>query len=202
MGTRYLTAVVHKGEYRVAQFGQFNGHFGGAGFEILSFLLSLRSNPQKLMSFVKGIEASEYISEGTAHSLLTEFAPLVPNPFNPWMPQLRGEFGCAVLEELVERGSQNRGLKLLNHLEFAANGLFCACAYVIDLDNSVFEIYEGSPERFALPGERFYGMAAWKNPNLPPTSSKHGPVGLTMKWGFDELPSKEDFLEAYDEEKW
>ena len=38
MGTRFLTAVFADGQYRVAQYGQWDGYPEGAGVNILHFL--------------------------------------------------------------------------------------------------------------------------------------------------------------------
>jgi hypothetical protein len=38
MGTRNLTAVYFKGEFRIAQYGQWDGYISGSGWGILEFL--------------------------------------------------------------------------------------------------------------------------------------------------------------------
>lgn len=41
MGTRNLTAVYLDGQYKVAQYGQWDGYPEGQGITVLTFLLSL-----------------------------------------------------------------------------------------------------------------------------------------------------------------
>ena len=38
MGTRHLICVVKDGEFKVAQYGQWDGYFSGQGQNILNFL--------------------------------------------------------------------------------------------------------------------------------------------------------------------
>jgi hypothetical protein len=41
MGTRNLTMVISKGEYKIAQYGQWDGYPSGQGSVVLNFLMNL-----------------------------------------------------------------------------------------------------------------------------------------------------------------
>lgn len=52
MGTRNLTIVKLDGEYKVAQYGQWDGYPGGQGLRCLSFL-RLLMDPEKFKAAVR-----------------------------------------------------------------------------------------------------------------------------------------------------
>jgi len=47
MGTRHLIAVAIDGEYKVAQYGQWDGYFEGQGVDVLNFLKNVDYNEFK-----------------------------------------------------------------------------------------------------------------------------------------------------------
>ena len=47
MGTRNLTIVHKNGEYKVAQYGQWDGYPEGLGATLLNFLKNVNSNGQE-----------------------------------------------------------------------------------------------------------------------------------------------------------
>lgn len=51
MGTRHLTCVVKNNEYKVAQYGQWDGYPSGQGVNILNFLKEMSQE-----KFLKGID--------------------------------------------------------------------------------------------------------------------------------------------------
>ena len=57
MGTRNLTVVKYKDEYKIAQYGQWDGYPNGQGVTILSFLLK-EGNIEKLK---KALERVRFI---------------------------------------------------------------------------------------------------------------------------------------------
>ena len=59
MGTRHLICVVKNGEYKVAQYGQWDGQPSGQGADILNFL----KNEMDRAKFNNQIEALSFATE-------------------------------------------------------------------------------------------------------------------------------------------
>ena len=59
MGTRNLTAVYYKGEYKIAQYGQWDGYPDGQGVVALSFL----RERMDLEKFKKALDNTRQITE-------------------------------------------------------------------------------------------------------------------------------------------
>ena len=58
MGTRNLVAVQIDGQYKIAQYGQWDGYPSGKGLEVLEFLRE-RMNEE---AFVKALRNSSFIA--------------------------------------------------------------------------------------------------------------------------------------------
>ena len=55
MGTRHLILVYYKGQYHIAQYGQWDGYPGGQGVTVLHFV----SDPAKLAKLTAVLDAGE-----------------------------------------------------------------------------------------------------------------------------------------------
>jgi hypothetical protein len=130
MGTRNLVAVILDGEYKVAQYSQWDGYIEGNGYQICDFLdgLDLKRFKKKLRktSFTNSHEEAEFDRSD----------------------------GVSILRHIY----LGLKLKLMNDIDFAADSLFCEYAYVIDLDNKRLEVYEGFNKDKLSKDERFYGF--------------------------------------------
>ena len=105
-------------------------------------------------------------------------------------PEYSRDIGADILN-LVQ--SHPEGMKLWDSIEFAADGLFCEWAWVIDLDKRTFEAYEGFGKEPLTESDRFYFLKDLEEDG-------YSAVKLMATWGLDELPSDEDFLAAFKEE--
>lgn len=173
MGTRHLIAVALGGEYKIAQYGQWDGYPSGQGVAILKFLQSVN-----LGEFREALTKCRWISEEEDKEI---------DNLSDWKiryPQLSRDCGSDVLNLVLE--NKNNDIALTDSIMFAGDGLFCEYAYVIDLDTNTFECYEGFKKDDAPEGQRFRGMAK--------PEAEYGPVHLTASWSLDALPSKEEFL--------
>ena len=88
--------------------------------------------------------------------------------------------------DLIANSSSWNGLALADNREFAADGVFCEWAYVIDFKANVFEVYEG----FFKKDDEILGR--FKDMQKP--DEEYGPVSLVASWSLDDLPSEEEFL--------
>ena len=144
MGTRNLTCVFHKQIYKVAQYCQWDGYPSGVGTTVLNFLkeVDIPQFTSKLenVSFITPEDYASYL-RGCGHASDDSFVSYeVWREFEKRHPLLTRDIGPGVLDAVYKSFKQ---VLLMSNLDFAANSLFCEWCYVIDLDEKVFEIYEG-----------------------------------------------------------
>lgn len=193
MGTRHLTAVYLNGEPKVAQYGQWDGYPDGQGITTLNILRAEYAK-DKLASFRERVAACSWMTEADEAEVRKHF----PNDwlgmdeaerYNRMFPLLTRNAGAKVLEMIPG--------KLNNSIGFAADGLFCEWAWVIDLDAGVFEAYDGFHKKGEEIKGRFKDMPTKDD---EPIAAEYTPVSLRASWPLDDLPSDEAFLEAFNEE--
>lgn len=193
MGTRNLTAVYLDGEYKVAQYGQWDGYPSGQGITCLHFL----RDKCRLDQFREKVRKVEFITKEERNSLLKEFGMkedgLISledyDRFKHEYPELHRDMAADVLEYIQEGRD---GMRLENGITFAANSLFCEYAWVIDLDAGTFEGYVGFNQSPLTPDDRFFFLSEYEDDGY------HG-VKLVAKWPIEELPSDEIFLSAFED---
>ena len=180
MGTRNLTAVYIDGEYKVAQYGQWDGYPNGQGLTALHFL----RDEMKEDIFKNAVRNSSVITKEEMDALLYE------NGENLYRahPEFSRDTGAEILEILQNHPS---GMKLTDSIGFAADSIFCEWAYVIDFDNNTFEVYKGwNDKRELTPEDRFYFLRGYESDEY------HG-ITLEKEWRLTELPTDEEFLKAF-----
>lgn len=191
MGTRHLIAVQKDGEYKIAQYGQWDGYPSGQGLMVLAFLRKLGADPLYAASFARGLETVRFISEDDLRRRWEDvgaddsgFVSLdISDKFRAKYPENSRDTGAGVLDLVAEK----QGLGLYNHIDFAQDSLFCEWAYVVDLDNNTFEVFEGFNRHEVTEG-RFAG------PKESGHDKSYGPVRLAHKWPLGSLPTDEAFL--------
>lgn len=192
MGTRNLTAVYVGGEYKIAQYGQWDGYPEGQGMTCLNFAKKFLTNKIDRETFAEKVRACSWIADEETERRNAKIRNGEVKNWKKVWPELSRDTGADILE-LVAR-SEN-GLMLHNNIDFAADSLFCEWAWVIDLDAGTFEGYRGFNQTHELtPDDRFYFLVE---------KEEHGYKAITLaaKWSLDELPENDDFLEAFKEEE-
>lgn len=188
MGTRNLTAVYMDGEYRVAQYGQWDGYPEGQGLTCLHFLQEMDESV-----FRKAIENVKYYDIDTIKAIGEEFGTKEDgcisienyNALCSSYPALSRDTASEILQMIYD-GS----VKFLkNDLSFAADSLYCEWAYVIDLDKRTFEAYEGFNEIPLTEKDRFHFLRDKEE-------GKYRCIRLAHEWSLDNLPCDEDFISA------
>jgi hypothetical protein len=155
MGTRNLTIVTLKNEYKVAQYGQWDGYPSGQGTTICEFI----QNKMNLEKFKKAVSECSYIDPkkfeemwrkaGADERGLIEWSK--GKAFGKKYPEFDRDAAAGILELI-----QESGVRLLkNSLDFAGDSLMCEWAYVLDLDNEILEVYQGFNKRPLDENERF-----------------------------------------------
>lgn len=205
MGTRHLTAVFLDGEYKIAQYGQWDGYPEGQGIDTLTFL----RNEMNMETFKAALRNSSYISDEELAALWKVYAPdsvdgmvtlQQADAMKHDHPEFSRDTGAGILK-IVQ--SHPDGIQLHNQLDFAADSLFCEWAWVIDLDAGTFEAYEGFNHEPLTPDDRFYFLRdkERKNEDKDITGDSYYGVRLVAKWDLTSLPTDEDFLAAFKTEE-
>ena len=199
MGTRNLTCVFKDGEYKVAQYGQWDGYPAGVGADILTFLHEWVNELEYELVNVEWITEAE--RNATWENYERDGDMVEMGEYEKWSeeyPELSRDTGGKILARIREFSPSERKpkLKLENSLSFAADSLFCEWAYVVDYDKGTFEVYEGFNKEALTPMERFF---EFDNPK-----EEYRPVKLKKAYPLNGLPSVEKFLEdcesVYEEE--
>lgn len=192
MGTRHLICVVTDKEYKIAQYGQFDGYPSGHGSEVLNFLLKNKEN--LLNSFKEKVKNCTVISPDEHKALWVEcgadpesnFVTMdVSKRMEEKYLHLTREASSEILNIVNQTESGN--LKVNKNLEFAGDSLFCEWGYVIDLDKETFEVYRGFNKEALNENERFYF--------LNDADEKYAPIKLLKEYSLHDLPSLEQFIE-------
>lgn len=194
MGTRNLTAVYMDGEYKVAQYGQWDGYPEGQGMVALDFLRSMDEDKFKRAlrncSYIDAVELANLWQRYGAdeHGIISICDASRMEKDNP---QLSRNTGAQILQMVQDHPE---GMKLQDSINFAADGLFCEWAWVIDLDKRTFEGYKGFGHTPLTEGDRFYFLRHQE-------SEGYSAVHIVAEWSIDNLPSDEDFLAAFEEDE-
>lgn len=192
MGTRNLTAVYVDGEYKVAQYGQWDGYPEGQGIYCLTFAQTFLANKADREAFADKVRACSWITEEETERRNAMIKSGEVKNFPKVWPELSRDT-CSEILTLVARSEA--GLILANNITFAADSLFCEWAWVIDLDAGTFEGYRGfNQSRELTPEDRFYFL-------MEKAERGYLPVTLAAKWSLDELPNADDFLATFKTEE-
>lgn len=149
MAVTNLTCVIRDGEYHVAQFGSKQGVYFQRGVRILNFL----RDEFDYKAFSKGLDRIT-LTRSNANAF----------------PNTSGQQLLLAIQEMGDT-TDSGTLTLKNSLGTIANRGLIDFAYVIDLDNEMFETYTGMTQSFPEKDERFAGYkdiaATEDNPSKP-----------------------------------
>lgn len=139
MGTRGITKVIHEGDIKVAQYGQWDHYPSGVGVQVLSFLRG-EGNIELLKNGIKNIKT---ISDETLDKYVNEFSDNEngmmtmdqANEFKDKYPSLSRDTGGEILTVVANSSSE---VPLVLDPEFENDTLFCEGVYTVDLDQRMF----------------------------------------------------------------
>ncbi len=203
METRNLTMVVVNGEYKVAQYGQWDGYPDGQGLTALEFLRSQFDRKTFLARLAESfIPTDEHIDAMYRSAGATEEAISsgminmdVSARFKLANPSLSRDTAANILS-LIQDSTEP--VPLRTNVDYAADSLSCEWGYVIDLDKNTFEVFKGANTAPLTDGERFASLAL---PDDRPTFNGEGDtkysyfqIKLAVEWPLAALPSDEEFL--------
>lgn len=183
MGTRNLTLVLLNGEYKVAQYGQWDGYPSGQGMAVLTFLRSMEIDKMRT--------ALDHVKFPTDEEA-KEIAAKVDKDGNidgvDWLtiyPQFSRDV-CAKILPLVYDNKEEI-LLLKNSINFAADSLFCEWAYLVNLDNETLEVYKGFNKSPLTEFDRFLFLE-------DKAEDGYHPIKIVKAYPLSALPTDEDFL--------
>lgn len=194
MGTRHLIAVQLDGEYKIAQYGQWDGYPSGQGLNVLNFLqaANLAVFREKLRKLKWA--TSEQINNAWIRAGAKPGSDLVSVSVGEKLekanPELSRNTGARILD-IVSESTSPEGLLMQNNIGFAQDSLFCEWAYVVDMDKNTLEVYKGF-NHFPVTEGRFVGPVYTTDDG--PGSRGYGPVELVQTYQLDALPSEAQFL--------
>lgn len=196
MGTRNLTIVKHNGEYKVAQYGQWDGYPSGQGAIALEFSHRLTA-VNTLMEFTRKVDAVRVASAEYMNDIDRRVKSGEIEDWRESYPELSRDTCAKILDMILERPA---GLILQDDINFAADSLFCEWAYVIDLDEKTFEAYVGFNETPLDSNDRFYFLMD-KRPR--DYQKEFYPIKLYpgARWSLNNLPTQDEFLSTFDQEE-
>jgi len=195
MGTRNLIAVHMGGEYKIAQYGQWDGYPEGQGKDIIDFLAG-EGNIERLKSALVRCRYME--PEGRDKDFLDEYEKNAPEwssqPDNRTPEQKRWfatyisrDLGAEILDNVAS--SDNAEIVLKDSISFAADSLMCEWAYVIDFDVNTLEVFKGFNKIPLGDEERFKDAIADDD-----ASKEYLPVCLAAKYDLSCLPTIEQMI--------
>jgi hypothetical protein len=193
MGTRNLTAVFYKGEFKIAQYGQWDGYPAGQGATALDFLRS-KGNRARLRA---KLADCVYVTEEEMQAALKKLGigewmtSEESDRFHAEFPFIDRDHGANILRLVA--GSRSKTIRLQDSLSFAADSLFCEWAYVVDFDTNSLEVYRGFNTQGRPRGGRFSKLPLEKK---SASGNQYFPIRLVRKFTLSRLPSKANFLKA------
>lgn len=177
MGTRHLICVVTDGEFKVAQYGQWDGYLDGHGIQIAKFI-----KKTDMEEFKRRVEQIQLLDGSDIEKIYTK-------DYLNDDPVFSRNTGSRILTQIMNRPIQY----LVNNLDFANDSLFCEWCYIIDLDEKLLEIYEGFNKEPLCDDARFYCET--------PNKSGYYPVKLYRSLAFDGIVTEmEKLIEEYNNE--
>lgn len=194
MGTRHLIAVVAAAKHCVAQYGQFDGYPECQGVVVADFARKL-AEPEALAKFKEQLTKCRFGTKAEFDKIMSEFTKNKEG----WMTSDEAkkfedsQYGylsrntSAEILDVVNSWEHSEPLLLSDQWTFAADGLFCEWAYVIDVDKGQLEVYSGFHKGLAPKGERFAKL----NKKVE-KDSKYGPVRHLATFSFDQLKGMSD----------
>lgn len=115
--------------------------------------------------------------------------------YGTYFPEFDRDTGSNILN-IVQDGQTTSGC-VVNNIGFAAccDCFGCEYAWVIDLDRRTFEAYFGYNKTLLDENDRFYFLQLYRKPD------GYYPVRKVAEWSLSNLPTKDEFLNAFTEDE-
>lgn len=190
MGTRHLIAVQVDGQYKIAQYGQWDGCPSGQGLGVLGFARTIVEAAAR-QAFADKCRAANFIAEEDVDRINAELkAGTASMRAGGKYQQFSRDLGSDILS-IVNK--HEPGIPLKNRIDFAGDSLFCEWAYVIDLDKGTLEAFKGFNKDALDPSERFASAPIDEEGNSA-IGKEYKQVRHLKTFQLDALPDDDQFL--------
>lgn len=191
MGTRHLVMIVLNDQMKVAQYGQWDGYPSGCGVSVLDFLHRMPKDFKKQVRKVRNMSPTllNKVAMQEFNVPVKSLSSAQNSELLKKYPYWSRDVSHGILDVIAE--NPNDKIYLQNMKNFAGESLHCEWGYVIDLDNNIFEVHEGYNTKPLDDIERFY--------HLQKEKTEFKPIRLRKQYSLLELPTKEEFLEYFDD---
>ena len=193
MGTRNLSLCRHNGEYKIAQYGQWDGYPSGQGVTTLNFckvygnLTKLKENLSKIRFFTD--EESKEIDEKLAKLPEEERDKL-------WNSGLWCRDICAeIFEEVANIEQTGKDTRLVNSIGFVKElcGFGCEWAYCINFDTNKLEVYKGYNTIPLTHEDEFYSYGYSYTLEYSGKKTTYYPIRKIKEYDLNDLPDENTF---------
>lgn len=183
MGTRHFVGVILDGDWKVAQYGQWDGYFEGQGQTVYDFVTRPDLDVDR---FKMALRALRFATDEDLARVEAE--PNWPEVY-PWLSR---NAGGEVLSMIYDAPAEQ--IEFLGDTRnFPLDGLFCEFAYVIDLDQDILEVYTGGHKA----GTAIRGR--WKDADPESilkeagAATQYAPVSLLRTFDLRNMPDSGNF---------
>lgn len=179
--------MVKDGEFRVAQYGQWDHYLTGQGNSIVNFLLNdydadlLKSQVDKIRHLTREDVKARWEECGADDSGFVDWD--VSETFRGKYMHLSRDCGSHILKLIQEMEEP----EVFMDLDFAADSLFCEWCYVLDLDTETLEIYKGFNTDGPVPATERFAVLNDKEQPSHRKEKEYWPVKLVRTFQFSEL---------------
>lgn len=152
MGTRHFIGVVSEEQYKIAQYGQWDGYIEGQGAVVLEFLakadLEILKTKLNNCRFIENSEVRQmYVNAGDSPDNNSGFVSCeIADKFNNMYPSLSRDTGAQILNLVYWSTSE---IPLVNREDFLSDDVWCEFGYVINLDRRTLQCYNNGKNMFA-----------------------------------------------------
>lgn len=197
MGTRNLTMVYLDGEYKIAQYGQWDGYPEGQGMTCLNFARKLAVDKVK-ETFIEKLRALQEYTQADIDDINKRIESGELKKWKEVYPALSRDTGGEILDFIL---GAPLGEKVNISINFAADSLFCEWGWLIDLDNNKFEAYAGFNKEPLTEEDRFYFLADKEDKDFKTDGKPYCAIKKVAEWDLENLPSDEEFLAEFAEDE-
>jgi hypothetical protein len=204
MGTRNLQCVVLDGEYKVAQYSQWDGYLEGQGNRIVDFIVK-ELDRNLFVEKLRKLSNYDNWTDEQFNKLYQDlnietddgFISLEDSQrFGDVHPELCRDTGADIF--CMIQDGEVTGVK--TDVDFANDSLWCEYCYVLNLDDDTLEVYEGFVKSLPLDwqNQRFYS-------NDRANEDGYYPVKFVASFDFDQLRCTDDwdeFVEQYNQNRY
>jgi hypothetical protein len=183
MGTRNLTLVKSNGEYKVAQYSQWDGYPEGQGFIVVNFLNQSGFDIELFKNKINNI----------IHWSGKDIDKLDENIDYDSYPELAIDLGAEVFYSIYN----GKITKVNLSINFASNSLFCEWAWCVNLDTNCLDCFKGFQTEPLSNDQPFYFLQ-----DKMTEKDVYYPIKLICSIPFDEVSkfnTKYDFKNYIDD---